>query len=424
MKRMIDASIWANEKFGELPQTARLLLIGMITIADDQGRVKGNSAWLRAQIFPYDDISSDDIVAALHQITANGTIHFYESDGKWYAQLVNWWDYQSLQYAQPSKYPKPSAWTDRIRYNYTKGAPLTFNWTLTDGSKSPDTCDEQGNPYAKPLRQDKEKVNNPPKNPGGYPGGDTNKDQDQEEDQDHSNRESVSHASEPPPPTLQETLNAAVNELERKQTLKLMASWEKGTRKDKQARVRLNPVQEAIVRSQPPATEIPDAGPATPLPPTVNPNRVISMPDGSKIIIEELIWTQMMNVMLIGLGKKELADAGVVRAKNDAARTLETLCKMSPRFRSKEGIQELFTSWTNSRPDYPVPKPEWLEEHAGLYLSGRVRYPGDNNGKFNGNERKNSEEHRDGGLPDRSATFDYFQWQADIAAGKFKNEPF
>ena len=38
MKRMIDASLWANEKFGELPMVARLLLIGMITIADDQRR--------------------------------------------------------------------------------------------------------------------------------------------------------------------------------------------------------------------------------------------------------------------------------------------------------------------------------------------------------------------------------------------------
>ena len=140
MKRMIDASIWANEKFGELPQTARLLLIGMITIADDQGRVKGNSAWLRAQIFPYDDISSDDIVAALHQITANGTIHFYESDGKWYAQLVNWWDYQSLQYAQPSKYPKPSdlltkscfflLWFKDILIFFHELFPLTFKSLL------------------------------------------------------------------------------------------------------------------------------------------------------------------------------------------------------------------------------------------------------------------------------------------------------
>ena len=37
MKRMIDAATWANEKFGELPMVARLLLIGMITIANDQG---------------------------------------------------------------------------------------------------------------------------------------------------------------------------------------------------------------------------------------------------------------------------------------------------------------------------------------------------------------------------------------------------
>ena len=114
MKRMVDA-LWANEKFGELPMVARLLLIGMITIADDQGRLKANAAWLRAQIFPYDDLGSDDIGNSLCLIADNETIKLYEVEGKRYAQLLNWWEYQSLQYAQPSRYPPKDGKTNPLQ---------------------------------------------------------------------------------------------------------------------------------------------------------------------------------------------------------------------------------------------------------------------------------------------------------------------
>ena len=55
-RRMIDCGMWQNERFAEMPMGARLLQIGMINHADDQGRLKANPAWLRAQIFPYDNM--------------------------------------------------------------------------------------------------------------------------------------------------------------------------------------------------------------------------------------------------------------------------------------------------------------------------------------------------------------------------------
>lgn len=145
-RRMIDSSMWNNEHFADLPFGARLLQIGMINHADDQGRIKANPAWLRAQVFPYDDVSSNQVGEWIHQIERNGTIILYEVDGKQYAQLSKWWDYQSLQYASPSEYPPPPGWQDRIRRTVTKGFIGTFNWTLTNGEVLPDTCDAQGKP--------------------------------------------------------------------------------------------------------------------------------------------------------------------------------------------------------------------------------------------------------------------------------------
>ena len=53
-RRMIRTSLWQNEQFAKLSDKAKLLYIGTITIADDDGRLKGNSLILKGQIFPLD----------------------------------------------------------------------------------------------------------------------------------------------------------------------------------------------------------------------------------------------------------------------------------------------------------------------------------------------------------------------------------
>ena len=399
MKRMIDAATWANEKFGELPMVARLLLIGMITIADDQGRLKANAAWLRAQIFPYDDLGSDDIGNSLCLIADNETIKLYEVEGKRYAQLLNWWEYQSLQYAQPSRYPRPEGWQDRIRYNYSRGVILCNNWTLADGSRGKDTCDENGTPISAESVKNKQ---NPPGNPPGIPGEGTNKDKEEDKDQDHDlKRESDPVYPPDPAPTFEEPVLAADGETQTEeheipvqgdpqpdpvseeavqeeaqavgidpQTLELSRRWSKNA--PKPVKVRMSPQQAAIVAAEPPMFDPPSRVQAASFQPPTG-NRVISA-DEEKIIIPASAWTEMLGAMLDGLGLRDLASAGVVKAKRDANGTLETLCKMSPKFRTKDGIQELFGSWARARPDYPVPKPAWLEEHASLFLAGKVRY--------------------------------------------------
>lgn len=167
-RRMIDSGMWSNENFAALPAMARLLQIGIINHADDQGRIKAHPAYLRSQIFPYDDVGIDDVQKWLQLITKNGTAIIYEVDGKDYLQLVKWWDYQSLQYASPSEYPAPGAWQDRIRYN-AKGAAnlvLTHNWTTSKGDTLPNTCDHKGNPS---TSQHAEPPSQPPSAQGGEP---------------------------------------------------------------------------------------------------------------------------------------------------------------------------------------------------------------------------------------------------------------
>ena len=160
--RIVDTRIWSNENFAALPCWAQLLQIGIVTNADDQGRMKANPAYLRSVVFPYGEMSLKDIAEWLCAIEANDTIRRYEVDGKEYLQLLKWWDYQSLSFAMPSDCPAPSDWKDRIRYTIKGPRIVTYNWTAANGELMPDTCDNDGNPYPVQQRQDKPPQSPPP----------------------------------------------------------------------------------------------------------------------------------------------------------------------------------------------------------------------------------------------------------------------
>lgn len=195
-RRMLDSSIWTNEHFGEMPMMARLLLLGIINHADDQGRIKAHLVFLRSQIFPYDDVTTEQIGESLQLIEANGTIATYEADGKRYIQLLNWWEYQSLQFAQPSDYPRRAGWQDRIRYNAKGGMTLTCNWITPKGETPVDTCDQDGTPL--PIVATLPRRNpggRPPKNPPENPGGNINKIEIEIEEQEEAVAEGATPAA-------------------------------------------------------------------------------------------------------------------------------------------------------------------------------------------------------------------------------------
>lgn len=93
-RRMIDPNIWQSEDVAELSMFARLLLIGMISNADDEGRGKANPVYLKSTIFPYDVISNEEIKEALKDLNRNISIEFYNRGGKDYYEFKNWRKWQ------------------------------------------------------------------------------------------------------------------------------------------------------------------------------------------------------------------------------------------------------------------------------------------------------------------------------------------
>ena len=107
-KRMIDPNIWDSEDFSSLSFIARLLFIGMISNADDEGRGVANPTYLKSHIFPYEEeLRTTDIENALSQIARSMSIVLYTHDGKRYYEFSHWREWQKIDRPTPSKLPDP-----------------------------------------------------------------------------------------------------------------------------------------------------------------------------------------------------------------------------------------------------------------------------------------------------------------------------
>lgn len=105
-KRMIDPSIWINEDFGTLTNLAKLVFIGLFSIADDEGRGKSSPAYIKAVLFPYnDDLRVADIEKALLEISSKMSVIFYSCDENKYYTLTSWNKWQKIDRPSDSSIP-------------------------------------------------------------------------------------------------------------------------------------------------------------------------------------------------------------------------------------------------------------------------------------------------------------------------------
>ncbi len=107
-ERFIAPEFWSDPKVGKLSPLERLLFIGCFSNADDEGRLPGNPAWLRATILPYDEVTPADVQKMRdHLVSLFHKLVLYEVDGDEYLAFLNWDKYQKPKYKRPSKIPAP-----------------------------------------------------------------------------------------------------------------------------------------------------------------------------------------------------------------------------------------------------------------------------------------------------------------------------
>jgi hypothetical protein len=98
--RSIKPEFWVSDQVTECSIPARLLFVGLWTFCDDGGRMPFSTKRLKKQIFPADDISSDDIRRMLDELSSNALgepmVKLYDVDGKQYLQITGWAKHQRI----------------------------------------------------------------------------------------------------------------------------------------------------------------------------------------------------------------------------------------------------------------------------------------------------------------------------------------
>ncbi len=90
--RNIKPGFFRNADLVELPFEARLLFIGLWTLADREGRLEDRPKQIKMEIFPADNVDCD---ALIEQLASIGVVARYAHDGKRYLQVVNFCKHQN-----------------------------------------------------------------------------------------------------------------------------------------------------------------------------------------------------------------------------------------------------------------------------------------------------------------------------------------
>lgn len=105
--RSVKPELWADERVGSLSRDARLLFVGLMTMADDEGRLRALPAVILGHVFPYDADATRKLSGWLDEIVRSGSLLAYEHDGKPYLAFRHWRRHQRINRAVPSTLPDP-----------------------------------------------------------------------------------------------------------------------------------------------------------------------------------------------------------------------------------------------------------------------------------------------------------------------------
>lgn len=100
---MLNPEFWLDEELAKISPHARLFYQGLWGICDDNYATFPNKiGWLKAQIFPYEDVN---VQGLLDELSAIGKIISFESDGQKYWFIKNFFKYQKVDRPSLPKYP-------------------------------------------------------------------------------------------------------------------------------------------------------------------------------------------------------------------------------------------------------------------------------------------------------------------------------
>jgi hypothetical protein len=123
-----------DERLSLASPLARVMSIALITLADDEGRGRGNATMLGGRVFPGSENPREDSARALAELV------LYEAGGQSYFQIRNWAKHQKVDKPTPSRLPPPPLETE----NETPIIPATLTPLANHRESSREVADDSG----------------------------------------------------------------------------------------------------------------------------------------------------------------------------------------------------------------------------------------------------------------------------------------
>jgi hypothetical protein len=106
--RTIKPTFWGDDKVSELSREARLLFLGLVSMADDGGRFLASATAVMGFVYPNDhDVSRKRLEGWLAELAGQGMVVFYNGGRIRYGAIPNWRKHQKISHPQRSTLPAP-----------------------------------------------------------------------------------------------------------------------------------------------------------------------------------------------------------------------------------------------------------------------------------------------------------------------------
>ena len=102
--RNIKPGFFSNDVLADCDPLARLLFIGLWTVADCNGILENRPRKIKAELLPYDDC---DIEQLLNQLVDKKFIEYFEVDGVGYFHVIKFKEHQHPHHKEQPKHPTP-----------------------------------------------------------------------------------------------------------------------------------------------------------------------------------------------------------------------------------------------------------------------------------------------------------------------------
>ena len=116
--RTLKPEFFSDGKVCTLPVQTRFLMVGLISLADDEGRMRAEPVSVAAAVFgpelsrePLETLAN--VSRGLQELSRLGIVDLYEVDGERYAALRNWARHQRVDKPTRSRFPAPESASER-----------------------------------------------------------------------------------------------------------------------------------------------------------------------------------------------------------------------------------------------------------------------------------------------------------------------